>query len=66
MTLVPQPSHTHHALYDDPTNDPFDLDEETQERCYAAIYETFRATQVPLSVDELLHSMSGWCFHGGW
>jgi hypothetical protein len=43
--------------YGIPSKDPFGLDKETQERCYAAIYETFRAVNVPLSVEELLRTI---------
>jgi hypothetical protein len=55
--IPPHPKRTYRALYEEPVNIPFSLDEETQERCYVATYKTFRDTQAPLSVDELLRNM---------
>jgi hypothetical protein len=56
MAEVPHPFRTYRALYDNPANSQFVMDDETQERCYSAIFETFRVTRVtrvPLSIDQL-------------
>jgi hypothetical protein len=57
MAEVPHPFPTCRALYGNPANNPFSLDDETQERCYSVIFKTFRATHAPLSIDELLRNI---------
>jgi hypothetical protein len=57
MAEIPHPFHSYRALYGDPANNPFGLDDETQERCYSAVFETFLDTHVHLSFDELLHNI---------
>jgi hypothetical protein len=51
---APSPtSLSYSELYADAARNPFGLDEERKEMCYAAIYEVWRSTLNPMTVETL-------------
>jgi hypothetical protein len=53
MAAPPPTALSYSELYADAARNPFGLDEERKEMCYAAIYEVWRSTLKPMTVETL-------------